>query len=154
MPWHTDLTQTLKCLTDHRDTPICPNLLSLELDFDPLEIAGDVPPPWTERWTPLLPLLVSPKLETITLVASLETKSIFKNTIQTLARIAPPIHTEIIHNNRAEYSCDCTPFTQLRFLSLCAHLNHDIWKALTSCSKLESVVLRETAWLMYTDPQI
>ncbi|KAG9026683.1 hypothetical protein FRB95_008548 [Tulasnella sp. JGI-2019a] len=126
-------------LTDGR--PIFPNLLSLVHHIDGPEWMSEEPD--MERWTPLLPLLVGPGLGELTLRFDNATGRVVGHNIQTLARIAPAIQTVVIENFTYAHSPHYCAFSQMRSLTVCGCFDHQTWRCLASCSRLESILLQD-----------
>ncbi|KAG8982702.1 hypothetical protein FRB93_007923 [Tulasnella sp. JGI-2019a] len=121
--------------------PIFPNLLSLEHDIDGPESMDEEMD--MERWTPLLPLLVGPRIQKLVLAFYAVTEQVVDNNIQSLTHIAPGILTVIVENRTNGLSVDYSPFRQMRSLTVRGFMDHKTWRYLASCSRLESIVLRE-----------
>ncbi|KAG9003560.1 hypothetical protein FRB93_010978 [Tulasnella sp. JGI-2019a] len=126
-------------LIDPLGGPICPNLLSLRLNIDGRELSDEVAD--MERWTPLLHLLVGPRLNELTLAFYGVTERVVKDNIQSMTHVAPRIHTVIIENHTNSLSSDYSAFVQMRTLKLRGLINHESWRCLSSCSRLENIVL-------------
>ncbi|KAG8985892.1 hypothetical protein FRB94_004911 [Tulasnella sp. JGI-2019a] len=138
--WKTARAANLEKLVDPHDGPMCPNLRSLVLDIDGKEPNDeDVD---SDRWTPLLPHLVGCGLENLTLQASEVSERVFQDIIDTLARIAPQIHTVVILT-ATEPSPDYSAFSQMRSLEVVGSVYNDTWRALASCPQLETIVIRD-----------
>ncbi|KAG9024918.1 hypothetical protein FRB95_010869 [Tulasnella sp. JGI-2019a] len=125
-------------LSDPIHGPICPHLLSFELDIDGLESSHENAD--RERWTPLLPLLVGPDLEKLSLSFYAVTERVVQDIIQTLTRIAPQIHTVRIINS-TKHSPDYFAFTHVKWLTVRGHISHQTWQRLASCPRLEGISL-------------
>ncbi|KAG9003558.1 hypothetical protein FRB93_010976 [Tulasnella sp. JGI-2019a] len=129
------ITQTI----DPLGGPICPNLLSLWLSIDGRELSDEVGD--MERWTHPLPLLVGPGLEELTLTFYTGAEQVVEDNIQSIASVAPRIHTVIIQNATVSLSPDYYAFNQMRTLKLKGHIDHQSWRRLSSCVQLENIVL-------------
>ncbi|KAG8996034.1 hypothetical protein FRB95_013311 [Tulasnella sp. JGI-2019a] len=141
LPWKVTLAIDMAQLKNPLGGPIFPNLLSLEHDIDGPELADEEID--MERWTPLLPLLVGPRIEKLTLAFYAVTKQVVDDNIQSLIRIAPGIRTVIIENCTDGLPLDYSPFSQMKSLTVRGCMDHQTWRCLASCPRLESIVLWE-----------
>ncbi|KAG9023953.1 hypothetical protein FRB95_012251 [Tulasnella sp. JGI-2019a] len=141
LTWKVALAITKTQPVDPLHFPIFPNLLSLELDVDGPESPDEEAD--MERWTPLLPLLVGPRLEKLTLSFYAVTSQVVNDIIQSLVHIAPRIHTVRIINHTRAVSPDYSRFSHLRRLTVRGLIDHETWKRLASCPRLESISLRD-----------
>ncbi|KAG9031429.1 hypothetical protein FRB95_002793 [Tulasnella sp. JGI-2019a] len=129
-------------LADPSGGPIFPNLLSLRHSIDGAEYTEKAD---MERWTPLLPHLVGPRLERLTLLFYEVTEQVVEDNIQSLVGIAPQIHTVDIVNDMGEtLSPDYSALRHVRWLTIGGYINHQTWKRLASCPRLESISLLES----------
>ncbi|KAG8983489.1 hypothetical protein FRB94_010062 [Tulasnella sp. JGI-2019a] len=141
LAWKVALAIDMTQLANPLGGPIFPNLLSLEHDIDGPESSDEEAD--MERWTPVLPLLIGPRVEKLTLTFYCATEQVVEDNIQALAHIALRIHTVVIHNESDVYSPDYSAFSQMTSLTVDGFLNHQTWIRLASCPQLESIVLRE-----------
>ncbi|KAG8986492.1 hypothetical protein FRB94_003650 [Tulasnella sp. JGI-2019a] len=128
-------------LTDPLGEPICPNLLFLGFNIDghdSLNEEADV-----DRWTPLLPLLIGPRLRILTLTFYGATERVLNDNIQSLASIAPQIQHVFAENYTDTASPDYSAFRQMRTLRVRGSMNHHTWKCLASCPRLKRIVIWE-----------
>ncbi|KAG8988838.1 hypothetical protein FRB93_003931 [Tulasnella sp. JGI-2019a] len=95
IPWRIARAIDVVEVRNRLGGPNFPNLLSLVHSIDGAEdpydldgIAADA-----ERWTPLLPLLIGPGIEKLTLTFYNVTKQVVEDNIQSLIHIAPRVHT-------------------------------------------------------------
>ncbi|KAG8883290.1 hypothetical protein FRB98_003198 [Tulasnella sp. 332] len=119
---------------------VFPNLLWLEHDVDGME-NPDHDRIDEDRWTPLLPFLIGPKLKKLTFETYDVTKRVAEDNIRMLAHIAPRIDTVVInsHHPELEYS----PFGHMRILIVSGHVDHETWKALATCTRLQTVMISD-----------
>ncbi|KAG9026686.1 hypothetical protein FRB95_008551 [Tulasnella sp. JGI-2019a] len=141
LAWKVALAVDMTQLANPLGGPIFPNLLSLKHDIDGTESSDEEAD--MERWTPILPLLIGPRVEKLTLTFYCATEQVVEDNIQALAHIALRIHTVVIHNESDVYSPDYSAFSQMTSLTVDGFLNHQTWIRLASCPRLESIVLRE-----------
>ncbi|KAG8855123.1 hypothetical protein FRB96_007161 [Tulasnella sp. 330] len=127
--------------------PICPNLLSLEYDIDNYYGLAEV-----DHWTPLLQLLVGPKLERLILQIGDVTREVVKDNIRTLARIAPQI-CDVAIRNYSDFSYNYASFTELKDLRVSGYITHPSWKSLSNCPRLERIILWEDGGSVQVDPE-
>ncbi|KAG8986931.1 hypothetical protein FRB94_002352 [Tulasnella sp. JGI-2019a] len=134
IPWRIARAIDVVEVRNRLGGPNFPNLLSLVHSIDGAEdpydldgIAADA-----ERWTPLLPLLIGPGIEKLTLTFYNVTKQVVEDNIQSLIHIAP----------RA-LSIDYSAFSQIRSLTVRGFIDHQTWRPLASWSRLESIVLED-----------
>ncbi|KAG9038141.1 hypothetical protein FRB95_002581 [Tulasnella sp. JGI-2019a] len=116
-----------------------PNAISLDLNVDGWELSGEGDD--DDRWTPLLPIIVGPNVREISLKAYEITERVFQDNINTLARVAPEIHTVVIKNFPDAFSPGDFPFTQMRYLRVSSFIPHKSWRALANHPCLETIEL-------------
>ncbi|KAG9008393.1 hypothetical protein FRB94_013315 [Tulasnella sp. JGI-2019a] len=149
--WDEDPEYAKGWFIGHHGSPICPNLLSLKYEID---TADDTLGALEEedRWSKLLQLLVGPNLESVTLTIRDATKQVANDNIRTLARIAPRLHNVTI-NSWGSCSADFAALDQLRSLEVNGFVNHESWKSLVDCPRLERIVLCEDDSCIEIEPQ-
>ncbi|KAG8992828.1 hypothetical protein FRB93_002150 [Tulasnella sp. JGI-2019a] len=139
LTWRMTIAITKTQSSDLFRVSICPNLLSLELDIDGPESPDERAD--MERWTPLLPFLVGPRLEKLTLSFYGVTNRVVNANIQSLVHIALRIHTVLIINHTETIPPDYSVFSHLRWLKVMGFIDHETWKGLAFCPRLESISL-------------
>ncbi|KAG9017520.1 hypothetical protein FRB95_006350 [Tulasnella sp. JGI-2019a] len=144
--WKRARAADLEKLVVPHGGPMCSNLKSMTLIINGKEPRSED----DDHWTPLLPYIVGNGLENLTLHASKVGERVFQDIINTLARIAPRIHTALIIT-ATKPSPDYSALSQLRSLDVVGPVCQDTWKALADCPQLESMVLQDE---IDTDPDM
>ncbi|KAG8983480.1 hypothetical protein FRB93_007241 [Tulasnella sp. JGI-2019a] len=122
LTWKVTLAIIKTQLLDPLLGPICPNLLSLELEIDGSELPNEETD--INRWTPLLPLLIDPGLGQLTLVFHAVTERVVNVNIQSLIHIAPRIHTVLVINYVKTFPPDYSVFSYVKWLEIEGFINY------------------------------
>ncbi|KAG9031430.1 hypothetical protein FRB95_002794 [Tulasnella sp. JGI-2019a] len=128
-------------LMDPSGGPIFPNLQSLQHSIDGAEYLEEAD---MERWTPLFPRLVGSRLERLQLLFYDVTERVVEDNIQSLVHIAPRIHTVHIVNHMKARSPDYSALRHMKWLTIRGYINHQTWKRLACCPRLENISLLES----------
>ncbi|KAG8994204.1 hypothetical protein FRB94_010054 [Tulasnella sp. JGI-2019a] len=153
LSWEVAVAIDMSQLTSPFGGPFFPNLLSLEHDIDGAEFSDIDDEADMERWTPLLPHLVRPRLERLTLSFYAVIERVVEDNVRSLIHIAPRIHTFHVISHMNKLSPDYSAFRHLKWLRVGGYINYETWKRLASCPRLESISLLEGSWGLSIEAQ-